>query len=118
MVIEIIAGVGVLGFIILVIFTLLIFRDIRRSLKKMDRTLNDAHAVLEDISEPTKHLVQSLNKLTLDFKKKSEGLDVLFRPLYRMREGDHEEDESLSNIIESIGGAIRLFKKIKKEITR
>lgn len=121
MIMEIIAGVAALAFVILVIFLIVTLRDTRKTLKKTDRILSDAHKVLEGISEPAEHLVQSLNKLTLDIKKKSEGLDVLFRPLYGMRKGDHdgkEEHDSLCDIIECIGGAIRLIKKIKKEVTR
>lgn len=120
MVYEIIAGVAVLAFVILTIFFVLTLRDTRRTLKKTERILNDVHKAIDAVSEPAEHLVQSLNKLTLDIKKKSEGLDVLFRPLYGMRkEGEgKEEHDTLSEIIECVGGAIRLFKKIKKEITR
>lgn len=121
MIFEIIAGAAALAFVILVIFLILTLRDTRRTLKKTDRILSDVHKVLDAVSEPTEHLIQSLNKLTLDLKKKSDGLDVLFRPLYGIRKGDHdgkEEHDSLSEIVECVGGAIRLFKKIKKEVTR
>jgi uncharacterized protein YoxC len=117
MIYEIIAGVAAVAFVILVIFLVLTLRDTRRTLKKADRILSDVHKALDAVAEPAEHLVQSLNKLTLDLKKKSEGLDVLFRPLYGMREGKEEHD-GLCNIVECVGGAIRLFKKIKKEVTR
>lgn len=120
MIFEIIAGVAALAFVILVIFLLLTLRDTRRTLKKTDRILNDVHKVLDAVSEPAEHLVQSLNKLTLDLKKKSDGLDVLFRPLYGMRKEGHEgkEESTVADVMECVGGAIRLFQKIKKEVTR
>ncbi len=119
MIFEIIAGIAVLVFVILVIFFLLALRDVRRTLKKTDRILNDVHKVLDVVSEPAEHLVQSLNKLTLDLKKKSDALDVLFRPLYNERkEGDKKEESTVADVMECVGGVIRLFKKIKKEIMR
>ncbi len=116
MVMEIIAGTAVLTFIILVIFIILALRDARKTLKKTDRILHDLHKIVDTVSEPTEHLIQSLNKLTLDLKKKSEGLDVLFRPLYESRKEDKEN--SFSTIVEWVGGAIRLIQRIKKEVTR
>lgn len=121
MIIEIIVGVAVLAFVILVIFLILALRDARRTLKKADRILGDVHKVLEALAEPSAHLIHNVNKLTLDIKKKSDGIDVLFRPLYGMRKGDREDSEehdSLSEIIGCIGGVIQLFRKIKKEVTR
>lgn len=120
MTIIIIASVGVLAFVALVVFLILTLRDTRRILKKTDRILNDAHQILDHLKDPIEHLLYSFNKLTLDIKKKSEGLDVLFRPLYGMRKENHEEKgegDALPDIVEWITTTMRLFQKIKKQIT-
>jgi uncharacterized protein YoxC len=117
MIIEIILGVSALAFVILVIFLILALRDARRTLKKADRMMNDVHKIIDEVSEPSVHLIQNLNKLTLDIKKKSEGIDLLFRPFYGMQKGDHGHD-SFSEIVGCISCATQLFRKIKKEVTR
>lgn len=121
MIIEIIVGVAVLAFVILVIFLILTLHEARKTFKKADRILSDVHKVLEALAEPSAHLIHNFNKLTLDIKKKADGLDVLFRPLYGMHKGGREEGDehdSLSEMIGCIGSAIQLFRKIKKEVTK
>src|ERR1700722_13967076 len=117
---EIIVGAIALAFVVLVVFLILTLQDTRKTLKKTDRILTDIHKTLDAISEPSVHLIQSVNKLTLDMKKKSEGLDVFFHPLYAMKgEPSHKKgSDKLSEIIECVADAIRLFQKVKNEITR
>ncbi len=120
MIMEIIVGAIALAFVVLVVFLILTLQDTRKTLKKTDRILTDIHKTLEGIAEPSAHLIHSIDKLTLDIKKKAEGLDVLFHPLYAMKEGSgHKKgSDKLSEIVECVADGIRLFQKVKKEITR
>lgn len=118
---EIIVGAIAVAFAALVIFLILTLQDTRKTLKKTDRILTDIHKTLEAISEPSADLIQSVNKLTLDIKKKSEGIDVLFRPLYAMKEEPRRE-RSVANeipeVIALVAEGVRLFGKIKSEFKR
>jgi uncharacterized protein YoxC len=121
MILELIVGTIALACVILVVFLICIFQDVRRVLKKTDRVLSDLHKTLDAVSEPSAHLIHRLSDLTLDIKKKSEGLNILFHPLYVMSKERAEEKKGhnkLSEIMEFIGEAIRLFGKIKNEIKK
>lgn len=111
MILEITIGVIALTFIILVIFLILALRDARRTIKKTDKVLTEIHKTLDAISEPSKHLIQNVDKLTQDIRKKSEGLDVLFLPLYALHKKKAE-----TSLLECVGEAISLFQKIKNKI--
>lgn len=116
MVMEIIVGAIALAFAILVIFLCVALRDARRTIKKTDKILTDIHKTLETLTEPTTHLVHNLDKLALDLKKKSEGLEVLFHPLYAMHKKEKKGNEKISEILECVADAISLFQKIKNEL--
>ncbi|MBI2743531.1 MAG: DUF948 domain-containing protein [Chlamydiales bacterium] len=119
MIMEIIVGAIALTFALLVVFLILTLQDTRKTLKKTDRILTDLHKTLEAISEPSAELIHNVNKLTLDIKKKSEGLDVVFRPLYAMKKEAAEGKnsyEKISEIVGCIADGIRLFSRVKDEI--
>ncbi len=119
MTIEIIVGAIGLIFAILVIFLIFTLQNVRKTLKKADKLLSDMHRTVEAITEPCVHLVSSVDKLTLDIKKKSEGMDALFHPLYAMnRKKQEDKNNKFSEILECAGEAIRLFQKIKNEIIK
>jgi preprotein translocase subunit YajC len=116
---EIIVGVIALTFVVAVIFLILTLQDLRKTTKKTDRFLTDMHKTLEVISESGSHLINNANKLTLDIKKKSESLDILFRPLHLINKDKSEEKntyEKASGIMECIAESVLLFVKIKDEI--
>ncbi len=113
---QIIVGGIALAFIVLVVFLVLTLQETRKTLRKVDRILTDAHHLLDAVSEPSVHVIHNLNKLTLDIKKKSAGLDVLFRPLYAMNKEDPQEHDKLSEIMGCLAEAIRLFRRVKNEI--
>jgi uncharacterized protein YoxC len=95
---EIIAAIAVGAFIVLVIFSVLTLMQARKTLKKTDLVLWEVH------------------KLLLDVKRKSEGLEALFAPLHALRK--KEDSLHISEIIECVTSAIRLFSKLKKEVSK
>ncbi len=113
---EIIVGVIALAFLILVVFMIIALQDMRKTMKKADRTLADMHKTLEMVSEDGKHLIQNANKLTAGLNKKSEALDVIFNPLQAFKKGDKNSSETIAEIIECIAIGIRLFNKVREEI--
>ena len=120
MVMEIIVGVIALAFATLVVFFIFTLQNARKTLKKTDKILSDIHKTLDAIAEPSAHLVSNVDKLAVDIKKKSEGLDILFHPLYAMnrKKGDGKQESKFSEIVGWVGEAIRLFQKIKNEIVK
>jgi hypothetical protein len=55
----------------------------------------------------------------MDVKKKSEALDVIFRPLYCLKKERSEEPtgyKKISEILELVIEGVQLFSKIKKEM--
>ncbi len=118
MVMEIIIGVIALTFVVLVVFLIMTLQSTRKTLKRTDRVLMEVHKNLEAISEVSVELLQNVNKLTLDIKKKSESLDVFFRPLHHMKKEDKDISDVISDIAESTAGIIRLFNHLKEGIKR
>ncbi len=119
MVMEIIVGVVGLAFILLVIFLIMTLQRLRRVMKKTDRLLTETHRLVHTLSEPSAELLHNTNKLVVDIKKKSEGLDVLFRPLYNLKkektEG-HKGYEKIAELLECAVEGVRLFNKIRNEM--
>ena len=117
MTIEIILSVIGVVFLILVVFFVIALVKVRNTLKKMDRVLHDAHHFLGVMTKPTVETMEHINKLTVDITKKSEGLDVLFRPLYLLKKGKaqaHQLDGvNLPQIIGYVIEGIRIFNKIR-----
>ena len=116
---DIIIGVIGIAFIILVIFLIMTLLRLRRVLKTANRILMKADHLLHDLSEPTVELIDNSNKLVMDIKKKSEGLDVIFRPLYGLKKERPEEHtgyKKISEILEYVVEGVQLFSKIKKEM--
>lgn len=118
MTMEIIMGVIALAFVILVVFAILALQASRKTKKKVDRVLMELQKTLEIVSDDGLELIHNTNKLTLDLKKKSEALDVLFRPFYSKKEKSHEREgsENVSEMIDCVVDGVRLFKKIKERI--
>lgn len=119
MVMEITIGVIALAFIVLVVFLVRSLTGISKTLKKVDRLLGDLHKTLENVTEESTHLLHNTNKLVLDVKRKSEGLDVLFHPLYEMKKEPAPEKkntyEKASRIIDHVADGLRLFSKIRED---
>jgi uncharacterized protein YoxC len=114
---EIIVGVIALAFILLVIFLIMTLRQFRQVMKKSERVLTETHYLLHSIHKPGTELIENTNDLILDVKKKSEGLDVLFHPLYHLKKNKAEEScETISEVLEFVGEGLRLFSKIKNEM--
>jgi uncharacterized protein YoxC len=114
-------GVGIvaIAFSMLVIFLFVTLNRLLRVIKKTDRVLTEASHLLRSISEPTVDLIENTNKLIVDVKKKSEGLDILFHPLYGLKKEKPERSKSSERLYEILGCAlegIQLFNKIKKEM--
>jgi len=119
MIMEIIVGVIGISFVLLVVFSIVTLQRLRKVIKKTDRVLTEAHYLLYTLSEPSTELIHNANRLLLDIKKKSEGLDVIFRPLYDLKkeksEG-HKGVEKICDLLECVVAGIQLFSKIKNEM--
>lgn len=118
MITEIIWGVIAAAFVVLVVFCVIALQKIGKTVKKTEKTLSEINHLLGEISEPTAEIVENISKLTADINKKAAGLDVLFRPLYCMKqkhEPSHGHDK-VSNIIDFAAEGLRLFNKIKNEM--
>lgn len=113
---EIIAGVVAIAFVLLVVFLIITLQKLRKVIKKTDRVLSEVHRVLRDFSEPGVELIDNTNKLILDVKKKSEGLDVIFRPLYTYKKEGHKGYEKICDLLGCVAEGVRLFSKIKNEM--
>jgi uncharacterized protein YoxC len=87
---------------------------LRKTLKKCDQVLNDTHHLLSALKEPTLETVQHINKLTADITKKSEGLDVLFRPLYAIKK-EKPEGDKFAHLIEFIIQGVQIFNTFRKK---
>lgn len=119
MIMEVIVGAIGIAFILLVVFSIITLQRLRKTVKKTDRVLTEIHYLLRSLSEPSVDLVHNANKLILDVKKKSEGLDVIFRPLYCLKKEKSERDTTFEKIIELVGcvaEGIQVCRKIKKEM--
>ena len=117
MIMEIIVGVIALALVFLVIFIILALKRMHTSLNHMDRIMGETKKAVEEISEPAEHLVQNLNKLTVDIKKKSEGLDILFHPLYALQgKKTDKTDDRLTAIVECVADVASFLQKIKTAI--
>ena len=116
---ELIVGVIGIAFIVLVIFFIITLQGLRKTAERTEQTMKEAHHLLRVLTEPTIELIENTNKLIEDVKKKSEGLDVIFRPLYAFRKDRSEKPNSLEKICGVLGfveEGIQLYKKIKKEM--
>jgi hypothetical protein len=116
---ELIVGIIGSAIVILVIFLISTLVRARKTLKNADRVLRDIHHILNALTNPTLETIHHLNKLTMDVAKKSESLDILFRPLYAIKK-EHVVPESgggkFSHLIEYVAEGIRLFNKVRSEI--
>ncbi len=119
MAMEIIVGAIAGAFIVLVVFAIIALQNVSKTLKRADRTLMEAQKALEAFSGPGQDLLQNTNKLVVDVRKKSEALDVLFRPLYGVKRERHEPKnryEKVSEVMEFVAEGVRLFSVIKEDI--
>lgn len=108
MVMEIIAGAVGTAFIILVIFLIL-------TLQKYRNVAKEAERLLRSMTDPTRELVENTNELVVDLKKKSEGLDIIFQPLYSLKKRP-SNSEKIGDLLNCVGQGIQLFSKIKNEM--
>jgi uncharacterized protein YoxC len=116
---EIIAAAVGSAFIVLVIFLIRALQRLCKLAKKAEHVLTEVQHVLYDISEPSIELIDNANKVVLDVKKKAEGLDVIFRPLYDLkkhRSDGHNGFEKIGGLLEYIAQGIQIFSKIKNEL--
>lgn len=117
MIIEISVGVIAIAFVLLVVFLVITLQRLRKVMKKTERVLSEAHALLHGLTEPVVELIDNTNRLTIDVKKKLEGLDVLFRPLYVLKKTDgHHSMGKFGDIAGFVVEGIQLFNKIKNEM--
>jgi len=113
---ELIVGIIAAAFVALAVFAIITLQNLSKTLKKADRTLTEVHKILDG---PAMELVQNSNKLIADLKKKSEALDLLFRPLYVFKKERPEPNnryEKVSEVVEFVAEGVRIFKMIKDEI--
>lgn len=116
---ELIVGIIAVAFVALVVFTIIALQNLCKTMKKADRTLAEVHKVLDTLSGPGLELTHNANKLIVDVKKKSEALDVLFRPLYALRREKSDPKnkyEKVSEVMEFVAEGVRLFSIIKDDI--
>lgn len=123
MIMEIIIGAIAVAFVVLVVFLSRTLAALFKTLKRVDRVLADAHKMLESVSEESAHLLHNSNRLVLDIKKKSEGLDIFFHPLYEMKKEAHSPVdkngyEKASRIIDYVADGVRLFSKIREDVKK
>lgn len=118
MAMEIIVAAIAGAFIVLVIFAVIALQNVSKTLKRADRTLAEAHKAIEALSKPGEELLHNTNKLIVDLKKKSEAIDVFFRPLYGVKRERHEAKnrfEKVSEVMEFVAEGVRLFSIVKDE---
>ncbi|HSW85918.1 MAG TPA: DUF948 domain-containing protein [Rhabdochlamydiaceae bacterium] len=118
MIFEICVAVISFAFVILVVFLIITLKNAAASLKQTKHILNKLEHELVDISGESVKLIKVANELTTDIKKKTESLNFLFRPLFKINKEKSEEDEhdnyaKVSNIMNYISQGILLFKKLK-----
>lgn len=119
MIMEIIVGTIGAAFVVLVVFLIMTLQRLRKVMKKTDRLLTEVNHLVHAVAEPSVELVHNTNKLVVDVKKKSEGLDVLFRPLYgikKERPEGHKGVDKICELLECAIEGVRLFTKIRNEM--
>lgn len=116
MIVEISVGIIAIAFVVLVVFLVITLKRLRKVMKKTERVLSDVHQTLNALSNPSIELVQNTNRLIIDVKKKSEGLDFLFRPLYSLKKSEGHTADKIGDIAQFVAEGIQLFNKIKKEM--
>ena len=110
---DIILGIIGLAFVVLVIFVVITLQRLGRAIHRTEHVLKEVQDVLRDLSGPCVELMDNANKLILSVKKKSEGLDVLFAPLYGLKKEKHEEHhgvEKIGDLLNYLNEGIHLFK--------
>jgi len=120
MTLEIIVGVIAVSFILLTIFSLLALQRLRKAIKKTDQVLTAMHHLIRELTDPSIELIENANELVVDVKKKSEGLDMLFHPLYRCKKEKLEDSGlgQISDLLRFVSEGIQLFKKLKHEMKK
>lgn len=117
MTIEIIFGLFGVCFAILVVFLIMTLLKLCKVLKKADRVLVEVQRLIHGISDPSIKLIHNSNKLVTDVQKKSEGLDVLFRPLYGIKKSKKSKgNDKIFGLLECAIEGVQLFSKIKSEM--
>ena len=116
MLLEIIVGIIGAAFIVLSIFIIITLQRFRKTAKKFDRILSDVDHLIRSVTNPSVELIDNANKLIVDVKKKSEGLDVLFHPLYslkRVGKKMHVHQDTLDTVVDWVAIGVSLWKKLK-----
>lgn len=107
MIIDICMGVISLAFVILVIYLVITLHKVIEMLKTTKRSMTNVDKLLK-----------TTNDLALDFKEKSEAMNVFFRPLTKWNKKKidlkHQKYEAIAEIINFATDGIVLFNKLKK----
>ena len=120
MAMEFIVGSIGVAFILLTVFFIITLLRLQKVIKKTDLVLKETHHLIRSISEPSVELIENTNELILDVKKKSEGIDVIFQPLYNLKreKSNVHRFDKICELVGCIADGIELFRKIKNEIKR
>jgi uncharacterized protein YoxC len=115
MIIEICAGIVAAAFVVLVVYLVIALRNLIQTLKRTKSIMNH----IDHITIDSQELIKNTNDLTLDFKEKSEALNVFFRPLAKLNkkkaDSKHDNYEKIAELIDFATEGIVLFNKLKKK---
>jgi uncharacterized protein YoxC len=108
MIVDICAGVISMTFIVLVIYLVITLRKAIEMLKQTKHSMTHVD-----------QLIKTANDLALDFKEKSEALNILFRPLMRLSkkkiDPKYQKYEKIAEMINFATDGIVLFNELKKK---
>ena len=122
MIIQICISAIAISFVALVIFLIVKMQAMEKDLKKAKHELNAlSHSGLE--------LIENLNGLAEDLRKKSEALNFIFRfmgdvnkktstKLAHRESAMHGKSEKIAEIIDIIGTGVSLYKRIKGDVKK
>jgi uncharacterized protein YoxC len=120
MIIDISVGVIALAFVALVIYLILTLLTVRKTLRQAQKNLVDLEKNLNEITGASVELVNTLDSLTNDIKKKIDAFDFIFRPLAALKKErvshQEEEYEKYQGLMDCIASGLLLFNKIKDGI--
>jgi uncharacterized protein YoxC len=108
MFIDICIGTISVAFVILVVYLVITLTKVIRMLTQTKRSM----AYVDQ-------LLKTTNDLALDFKEKSEAMNVFFQPLKRLNKKKtdlkHRNHDKIAEIINFAMGGIALFNALKKK---
>ena len=123
MLVEISLAIIALVFVAMLIVIFPLITESRKTMKKMNSFLGELQKDIRDFSAEGLDLVENVNKLTIDLKRKSEDLNVIFRPLHIWRKEKSDlhpakkgNVEKLAQLLEIVAEGMPLFLQFKKGI--